>query len=128
MANAQYSTYFMIRRLLTNFTLVVLSKAPFFQCQILMVFSTINLIYLISSKPMNTRLSNWIEIFNETCVVASTHIVNILLNAAVPTEFRAQVGWVLIGVAVLNIVTNLAITIYSSIVDVYNDNVEKRRT
>ena len=59
--------------------------------------------------------------------MASTHIVNILLNAAVPTEFRAQVGRVLIGVAVLNIVTNLAITIYSSIVDVYNDNVEKRR-
>jgi len=115
MNNAQYNTYFMLRRLVTVSVLIFMPSLPFFQCQFLMIFSTINLVYIISCRPMIDPASNKIEIFNEFCVVICTHLVNVLLNAAVPVDFREEIGWVLIIVAVFNIGSNLCLTILSSI-------------
>ena len=43
--SSMYNVYFMIRRLLTGFGLVILRYHPFFQCYFLMMFSMLNFIY-----------------------------------------------------------------------------------
>jgi len=121
---AQYNSFFMLRRLVTVLVLIFGSSVPIFQCQTLMVFSTFNLIYTFSHKPMEGERQNNVEIFNETCVVICTHLVNVLLNAAVPVEFRNELGWALMGVAIFNIVSNLCITVYDSVIDI----IEQQRT
>ena len=49
---SMYTVYFLIRRFLTGFGLVVFVANPFFQCASLMVFTTVNLIYLINIQPL----------------------------------------------------------------------------
>lgn len=91
-----------------------------------MVFATMNGIYLISIKPLDSNHANRIEIFNEICIIACSHIVNVFLNAAVPIDFRDNLGWALMAVAGFNIIVNLGITGYGSILDIYNDRKSKR--
>lgn len=45
---AHYNTIFMIRRFLIVIVLIFMNGSPFFQCNLLMIFSTMNIVYLIS--------------------------------------------------------------------------------
>ena len=74
----------MFRRLLSVAVLVFMEKWPFFQCTFLMVFSTLNLAYLVSARPLLTKYENRINIFNEMCIAFFCHIMTTLLNIALP--------------------------------------------
>ena len=105
---AHYTTLFMLRRMMTVYILISLINLPFFVCQTLMIFSTANLIYLIGYKPLQEELG--VEIFNEGCILLVSHVVNVLLNDALPLETKEQLGWVLIGISGFNILVNILLT------------------
>ena len=48
MHQALYNIYFMSRRFITALVLIFLAPFPFFQCQFLLVMSTVNFIYLVA--------------------------------------------------------------------------------
>ena len=78
-----------------------------------------NMVYLISEQPLDTKRANQIEIFNEVCIVLCAHTVTTFLNAAIPIELRDDLGWQLIGISGINIIINLTITGVDSIIDVW---------
>ena len=77
---------------------------------------------------MKSSQDNFIEIFNELCILLCAHTFNIFINNAVPFDMRYKLGWVFIGIAVFNIAVNLAFTIKESIVDIFNGIKNKFRT
>ena len=77
---SMYNVYFLIRRFFTGLTLIGLVTVPFFQCFLLLVFSTINFIYLVSVKPLEDSRENKIEIFNEICILLSAYLYSIFLR------------------------------------------------
>ena len=79
--SSMFTVYFLLRRLVTGFVLLALIDYPFFQCMFLMVFSTTNFIYVSSVKPMETKKENYIEIFNELCILLCSHLYNMFLRA-----------------------------------------------
>ena len=93
-----------------------------------MILSTINLIYLIAHRPMEGRLDNFIEVFNELCIVSCSHIVDVFLNAAVPVDFRDQLGWTLMAIAGLNIMVNLILTAYVSFRDMIDGRIAAKQS
>jgi len=50
--SSMYNVIFMLRRLLTAIVLVFMTELPFFQTQLLLVMSTMNVIYMVSVKPI----------------------------------------------------------------------------
>jgi hypothetical protein len=92
----------------------------------LMVFSTINLVYIVSTRPLKTRVENNIEIFNEFCILGCTYVLNVFLNIAAPPQFMGKMGWVFMGIAIFNILTNIVITGIMMLVEVLEHLAEKR--
>jgi len=124
--HAYYNVFFLSRRLLTALVLMFLKENPFFQCQFLLVFSTMNFIYMISEQPLSTPKENFIEIFNEFTIMISAHITSVFLNVAIPQEARDLMGWVLMGLSAVNIVVNLIIIVYGTAVyDMYYPLVDR---
>ena len=124
---SMYTVYFLIRRFLTGFGLVVFVANPFFQCASLMVFTTVNLIYLINIQPLEDSKQNKIEILNEVTVMLSAHVFNIFLRGEGTDGFINNMGWVYIGISVFNILINLAIVLIDSIYETGSEYLEKRQ-
>jgi len=47
------------------------------------VFSTINFIYLFTQNPYKNKKTNWIEKFNEFCILLCIHETNVLLDESI---------------------------------------------
>lgn len=116
---AMYNVFFMIRRAIISFVLVFLVQYPYFQCAILINLSIVNICYMIVYKPL--KVDNGIEIYNETTIYLTTMIMTNFLNVAQPIEVIDMMGWVLIGVAGINLVVNIMITMIISIKDLFNE-------
>lgn len=80
-----------------------------------MIFSTINFIYLSTVKPLESRLENRIELFNELTILSCAHLYNIFLRGAGPPIFIENTGWVFIGFASFNVIVNLLVVISQSL-------------
>ena len=120
LASSLYTMLFLYRRLCSATILVFLEKWPIFQCMSLMVFSSLYMLYLVSTKPLGSKSENIIELFNEGCIVTVSHLMNLCLNVAMPTNLSDAIGWCLIGVTTLNIVVNLSVVARSSVVEALN--------
>lgn len=75
---SMFIVFFLIRRYATSFVLLGMVKWPYFQCAFLMVFSFLNLSYVLTVRPMDTKKNNIIEIFNEVCVYSCSMIVIVI--------------------------------------------------
>jgi len=51
-SSVMYNFYFMSRRFMTVMILIWMEDLPFFQMQFLLIFSLINFIYLVTTKPI----------------------------------------------------------------------------
>jgi hypothetical protein len=120
-SSVMYNFYFMSRRFMTVMVLVWMEDLPFFQMQFLLIFSTINFIYLVVTKPVEKSFNNKIEIFNEACILLCAHEINVLLDDSIPTNLKDTLGWVIMATAALNILVNLSIVIVNSIVDIFKN-------
>ena len=105
---ALFQILFMLRRLVSVFVLVFLFEWPFFQCTLLMVLSTINLAYLISSMPMRSKFENYLNLANEACIAIFSHLMTTLLNVSIPKNLFNALGNALVTVVVVNVLINLS--------------------
>jgi len=73
---------------------------------------------MVAYQPMASKMDNKIEIFNELTIMLSCHINNCFLNIAIPLSARDKMGWVLMGLAAINIVGNMAIMAKNTTFDI----------
>jgi len=78
-----------------------------------MVFSVYNLIYLAVNYPLKNLNDNRIEVFNEGSIYMCCHLMTIFLNIAIPLDLKDVLGYVIMGVATLNILVNLSLVVIS---------------
>ena len=116
---SMFTVYFLLRRLVTGIILIALIQWPFFQCAFLMIFSTINFIYISTVHPMETRRENWVEIFNEICILTCAHLYNMFLRSEGGPAFLGHIGWAFMGVSAFNILGNLALVIYETALEAF---------
>ena len=105
---ALFNIIFMARRFL-NVAVLVFVDWSFAQCQLLMIFSTASFIYRFTARPYKSQFQNRVELFNELTILLCSHICNQFLDIAIHLDTRDILGWVLIGLAVFNILVNLAL-------------------
>jgi hypothetical protein len=83
-----------------------------------MIFSLINLPYLVSEKPMKGKVANRIEIFNEVCINLCSYIMVIISNpASTSTKTKNFLGWVIIAIVCLSIFVNMSRNMVCSLID-----------
>ena len=117
-----YTVYFLYRRFLSVLILVFLDQWPFFQCTFMMVLSSINVVYMLVVKPLQSKGDNRLDLFNEACILAVCHCMTICLNVALPSEANDLLGWVMVALTSLNILANLAIGVYGIILEMISDH------
>ena len=67
------------------------------------------LIYIGIAKPYVDPLIHFIDIFNELCIVCSAYLLLIFTDYVDDDEIQYISGWVLIGIAVTNMLLNFSI-------------------
>lgn len=93
----------------------------------LMIFSTVNFIYVFTVFPLDDTKENRIEVFNEICILACAHIFNILLRSEGGPIFIGKVGWAFIGVSVFNVFCNLVLLIFDSLSKAFENLLNYRK-
>lgn len=76
---SMYTFNFMARRFLTAGILIFGNDYAFSQVTLLMLFSTINFIYIVSTRPLDTAKENVIELFNEFSILLCGHLFSVFL-------------------------------------------------
>jgi hypothetical protein len=57
--------------------------------------------------PFESHAVNKMEIFNEACVLASSHWTAPLLNPTAPDSVTNAVGWILVAITIFNVSVNI---------------------
>ena len=101
--------YFTIRRFLLVTTIVLFSKHPAFQVMLFIFLSELNIIYIIQFRPYNDSTTNYVEIFNEWCILLSSYPLFVFTDYVSDKQIREIAGYLMIGIILLNFLVNLLI-------------------
>jgi len=77
---AKYHALFLLRRTVICLILVGMTHLPFFQCNLMLGMSLLNLCYLVASSPLQGICYQWQEVFNETTIYFSCLTISLFLN------------------------------------------------
>lgn len=73
------------------------------------------IIYIILVKPFEKPKLNYLEIFNELCILAAAYHLVAFTNFLDSPEIQYQVGWSNIGITTFNIVVNMIVMIVETV-------------
>ena len=77
-----------------------------------MVWSILNLSYLVGSRPLKHKKELRTEIFNEFTIYVCCNLMTTFLNIAMPVgTFRDNLGWAYMGIVTLNILINIGLAV-----------------
>jgi len=122
---ALYGYYSLIRRLVLVLILVLLDDLAWLQGLLIMINSTVFMIFTVASKPYKSNYTQKLEVFNEGIIVFCSHInVNYFAQADGKMEeklndLKDAIGWLLIGLILFNIGFNILLVVISSIKDIF---------
>ena len=110
-----YIPLFVIRRLLFVCSILYLDKHPQFQVMTMVFGSSLVLMWLGMKMPFESKLLNYLEIFNEICILCSLYHM-FLFTDFVPSPFvRIDIGNTHIAVTSLCLLVNVIVVAASSI-------------
>lgn len=99
----------------------------------MLFFSLINMMYLLSTYPFLANFANRSEFFNEFTVMIICELSTGCVDPSVDLDFKYQMGWWIIYLSVFNITLNITIVAFSSLIDlcknikVYMERVAKNK-
>lgn len=64
---------------------------------------------------MNSPFNNWIEIYNEVTAILYGYTSILLLKPSIDSRIRDYLGWISIGIIILNVFINLVAVIIDQI-------------
>jgi len=105
-----FQTWFLLRRLLFALTTIYLASCPFLQVTLLMLQSFLSLCYLIVYQPFDKWILNKVELFNEGTLYMVCYPVLMFLLGSEGDNY--DLGWLLIGLIVVNIGINVFIMVF----------------
>ena len=73
------------------------------------------LIYIAHTKSLISRMENYMELFNEFCVMCCTIHINFFTDFMKDEEIKYKLGWQMIVIIFFNIAINLSIVSVMSI-------------
>ena len=110
-----YNAIFVLRRLSISLVLVFATDYAFLQIIFVIVQNLFTLSYLLTVRPFATKFQNYLEIFNETCVLATTYFILLFSDLIADIKIRYNLGWVMIGIVVFNILVNMVIMLIQTV-------------
>lgn len=115
-ASLLYHVFFMLRRLLFAFSAVILTNWPFLQIQTLILQSIFMIIFITTVKPFEDSFMNKLELFNELCILGVSYHLILFTNFNPDVNNQYLAGWSIIGITMLNVITNMSIMIGKSVI------------
>jgi hypothetical protein len=109
--NAQFTTLFLLRRLIVGVTIAFFKTYYFVQLEILMVSSLFCLCFILLCMPYKTWLNNVVEMLNECFVILTVYIMHGFSFFIPSRRVRYDIGWVYIGVVGVVFLLNTAVII-----------------
>ena len=94
-------------------------KLPFLQLQVLLILSTINLIWTHSQKPFASKLENLVETLKELCIYMQIYIVIMFSSKTLKSYSLKITGDVLVGLFSLTILLCLLSMAWSQMMTVF---------
>ena len=73
------------------------------------------MMFLIFVKPFDSKVVNYIEIFNEICILLCIYCMIVYTDFNLDKDIKWNVGWVICAVVALNIIVNVAVLGYYAI-------------
>ena len=102
-----YNVIFMLRRLLFSLIAVVMDGSPVLQVQLLIFHCILMLIYNILVQPFEEPTLNYLEIFNELCIIVAAYHLIPFTDFLDDPEIKYEIGWSIIGITTFNIGVNM---------------------
>lgn len=68
--------------------------------------------FLIQVKPLDSPFLNGMELFNETILIVCFYFIIFFTDIIGDDELRYQLGWIYIGIIVINITVNFSAMLY----------------
>ena len=56
---------------------------------------------------MGNPKNNFLELFNELCILLCAQLMNVFLEGVAPAPFMSKIGWTFMGVSIFNILINV---------------------
>ena len=98
---------FLIRRCLYAFSLAFFSSTNHLLQLAIQIYSSIALLgYILMIMPFEDPLLNYMELFNESSILATSYFLLAFTDFVPEAETRYTIGWVFSGVVALNLVVN----------------------
>ena len=110
-----YQVFFMSRRLIYAAILINWLDRNYFQIQMVILKTSLFLIYIGSTRPYQTKLSNFVELVNEIITTICAYILVTFSNFVLDAKTRFECGWPMVGGALFLIIFNLLIICYKMI-------------
>ena len=99
---------FLVRRLNYAIMTVVFYNAPDCLIHIFMLMNVLNMIYLGHCRPHVTKLAEFMDLFNETCLQFICSLIA-MIPVTVKTDDEEVIGWIIIALIILVLLSNLAV-------------------
>jgi hypothetical protein len=66
------------------------------------------MMYVGWARPYKNEITNYLELFNETCIFFSTHVCLVIqaTRGMYEEKYRNSIGWLFIIVFVVNVIIN----------------------
>ena len=103
---------FTFRRLIFAVSAVVLTGHPTIQIFFLFMQCVLIITYLGTVKPFEAPFNNKLEMFNEICIIGVCYHLMLFTDFLPSPPKQYLLGWSLIGITVLNVVTNMGILFF----------------
>ena len=95
------------RWIFTNSIMVYLRDYGQLQIVTLLLFSIAAQGLILSGRPQENKLDNQIDLFIEVCVSLYLYVLLILTDWWGTNDFRDECGWILVGLIIISLISNL---------------------
>ncbi|TNV87465.1 hypothetical protein FGO68_gene5798 [Halteria grandinella] len=121
LANIQFNTYYMLRRLFLAFILVFLQDYQNLQMWLFIFQNLIALAYILHRPPFEGHITNLLEVFNEVCITFASYHLLTYSDAFLPEEMEDEgisdlMGWSLTLLVIGQLAVNTLIMLGMSLI------------
>lgn len=100
-------------------SIVFLREVPVIQAMIQIVTSLSLMMFIFIFKPFKDKNTVYFEVFNETCILMICNISLLYCGVLTDNNLKYNVAWVIVLIALLNIVINWSNLIITLLVSLY---------
>ena len=125
-----YVSLYFLRRAIFVITIYLLEEHLWLQITIQMLSTLVVLITLLATKPLESKRSNRIEVFNECTILGLIYLLSCFTDLIPDASVRSNLGLLYLSISFFNIAVHMAILLWESgraLKRCFRRRLEKRR-